>query len=463
MFDSLSDRFDNIFGRLRGKGKLNEQDVDNALSEIRKALLEADVAVSVARQFVEQVKSRLVGVETSKSLSPSQQVIKAVHLELVAMLGGEQLKLSYSSKPPTVVLLAGLQGSGKTTAAAKLARWFKTQGRNPLLAGADLQRPGAVDQLTTLARQVGVAIYSEPTDPVSVTSNALKEAIATGRDVLIVDTAGRLGIDEELMNEVRRISGAVDPHYTFLVIDAMLGQDAVNVAEAFNEALGLDGVILSKLDGDARGGAALSTKGVIGKPIVFASVGEKPADFEPFHPDRMAQRILGMGDVLSLIEKAEANYDSDVAQRAVERISEGKFTFEDFLEQLTQIRKMGPMSGLMKMMPGIPKELKKAEIDDGEIDRVEAIIRSMTPAERDEPGLINGRRRLRIASGSGVTTAEVNQLLKQFKEVQKMMKSMGRMPQMAGGLKGMGGQSDLSSLASQPPGSQDPFDLLRKN
>ena len=463
MFDSLSDRFDNIFGKLRGKGKLSEADVDEALSEIRRALLEADVAVSVARQFVAQVKERLVGIETSKSLSPSQQVVKAVHEELIAVLGGEQLKITFAPKPPTVVLLAGLQGSGKTTAAAKLARWFKTQGRNPLLAGADLQRPGAVDQLTTLARQVSVAIYSEPTDPVSVAKNALKEAQSTGRDVLIVDTAGRLAIDQELMDEVRRISGEVQPHYTFLVIDAMLGQDAVNVAEAFNETLGLDGVILSKLDGDARGGAALSAKGVIGKPIVFASVGEKPADFEPFYPDRMAQRILGMGDVLSLIEKAEANYDKEVAQKAVERLQEGKFTFEDFLEQLQQIKKMGPLGGLMKMMPGMPKELKNAEIPDDEVSRVEAVIRSMTPAERDDPSIINGQRRLRIAEGSGVTTSEVNQLLKQFKEVQKMMKSLPKMAGMMGGLKGKGGMPDLSSLAGLPGGGQTPFAGPRQN
>jgi signal recognition particle subunit SRP54 len=453
MFDSLSDRFDSIFGKLRGKGRLSEADVDEVLREIRVALLEADVNIRVARQFVERVKAQLVGIETSKSLSPSQQVIKAVHEELVEMLGGDQLKITYASKPPTVVLLAGLQGSGKTTATGKLARWFKSQGRNPMVAGADLQRPGAVQQLEILSKEAGVTMYSEATDPVSVAKNALAEAQRTGKDVLIVDTAGRLAIDEELMEEVRQISAVTSPDYTFLVIDAMLGQDAVNVAEAFHESLNLDGVILSKLDGDARGGAALSVKGVTGKPIVFASVGEKQADFEPFYPDRMAQRILGMGDVMSLIEKAEQNYDRDVAEKAAERLQEGKFTFEDFLEQLQQVKKMGPISGLLGMLPGVPKELKNASIDDSEIGRVEAIIRSMTPAERDDPALINGSRRERIAKGSGVTTSEVNLLLKQFKEVQKMMKSFGRVPGMKG--KGKGGIRGLPKLPKNLPNLEE--------
>jgi signal recognition particle subunit SRP54 len=452
MFDSLSDRFDTIFSRLRNRGRLSEADVDEALREIRVALLEADVNIRVARAFVEQVKGRLVGIETSKSLSPSQQVIKAVHEELVAMLGGEQLKVTYSSKPPTVVLLAGLQGSGKTTATGKLARWFKSQGRNVLVAGADLQRPGAVEQLRTLAGQVGVSMYSEATDPVSVARNGLEEARRTGKDVLIVDTAGRLAIDAELMDEVRRVSEAVSPDYTFLVIDAMLGQDAVNVAEAFHETLELDGVILSKLDGDARGGAALSVKGVTGRPIVFASVGEKMADFEPFYPDRMAQRILGMGDILTLIERAEQNYDQDVAAKAAKNLQEGKFTFGDFLEQLQQVRKMGPISGLIGMLPGVPKELKDANIDEGEISKVEAIIHSMTPAERDDPSIINGSRRQRIANGSGSTTSEVNLLLKQFKEVQKMMKSFGRVPGMKGKGKGKGKLPSFPSLPGLPPG-----------
>lgn len=451
MFDSLSDRFDSIFTRLKGRGKLSESDVDEVLREVRVALLEADVNLGVARSFVAHVKDRLVGIETSKALDPSQQVIKAVHEELVDMLGGDQLKISYASKPPTVVLLAGLQGSGKTTAAGKLARWFKSQGRNPIVAGADLQRPGAVEQLGTLARTAGVSMYSEPTDPVSVARNALAEAQRLGKDVLIVDTAGRLAIDQELMEEVRRISETVEPHYTFLVIDSMLGQDAVNVAEAFHETLELDGVILSKLDGDARGGAALSVKGVTGRPIVFASVGEKLDEFEPFYPDRMAQRILGMGDILSLIEKAEANFDRQVAEKAMNRLQEGQFTFDDFLEQLQQVKKMGSLSGLIGMLPGVPKELKGAEIDDREVGRVEAIIHSMTREERNDPSLINGSRRQRIANGSGSTTAEVNALLKQFKEVQKMMKSLGRIPGMKGKGKGKGRLPKLPGLPTLPP------------
>ncbi len=449
MFDSLSDRFDAVFGKLRNRGRLTEADVDEVLQEIRTALLEADVNITVARKFVSQVKERLVGIETSKSLSPSQQVLKAVHLELIEMLGGEQLRITYAQRPPTVVLLAGLQGAGKTTAAGKLARWFKSQGRNPMLVGADLQRPGAVDQLATLARQVGVAMFSEPTDPVTVAKNAMATARETGRDVVIVDTAGRLSIDTEMMEQVRQVSATVEPHFTFLVIDAMLGQDAVGVAEAFHETLNLDGVILSKLDGDARGGAALSVKGVTGKPVVFASVGEKLSEFEPFYPDRMAQRILGMGDMLTLIERAEASFDRDVAEKAAARLQEGRFTFDDFLEQLAQLRNMGPISGILGMLPGVPKELKNADIGEDQLSRVEAIIRSMTKQERNDPSIINGQRRQRIAAGSGVTTSEVNGLLKQFKEVQKMMKSVGRIPGMKGKGKGM---PNIPGLPQMPSG-----------
>ncbi|HEX7166997.1 MAG TPA: signal recognition particle protein [Acidimicrobiales bacterium] len=425
MFDALTDRFDAIFTRLRGKGRLGEEDVDEVLREIRLALLEADVNFKVVRNLVGRIKERTVGTELSKSLSPAQQVIKIVNEELVQTLGGENLRITYAPKPPTVVLLAGLQGSGKTTASAKLARWFKQQGRNPLLVGADLQRPAAVEQLRVLGQQAGVPVFSEPSDPVTVAKKSLEEAQRVGRDVLIVDTAGRLTIDQELMDEVRRISEATQPHYTFLVIDAMIGQAAVETAEAFHQTLELDGVILSKLDGDARGGAALSVKEVVGKPIAFASVGEKLADFEPFHPDRMASRILGMGDVLTLIEKAEREYDQGSAERAAQALQEGNFTLEDFLDQMQQLKKMGPISGLIGMLPGIPKELRNAQIDDRELGRVEAIIRSMTPKERQEPDLINGSRRQRIATGSGTSTSEVNLLLKQFKEAQKMMNSMG--------------------------------------
>ncbi|MDQ1396473.1 MAG: signal recognition particle subunit [Acidimicrobiaceae bacterium] len=439
MFDSLSDRFETIFTRLRGRGRLSDADIDEVLREIRLALLEADVNFLVVKTFVGRVKERCIGADLSQSLSPAQQVIKIVNEELTSVLGGETLKISYASKPPTVVLLAGLQGSGKTTTAAKLARWFKQQGRQPLLVGADLQRPAAVEQLRVLGKQAGVPVFSEATDPVAVAAGGLSEAQRVGKDVLIVDTAGRLAIDAELMDEVRRISDATRPHYTFLVVDAMTGQDAVNVAEAFHATLALDGVILTKLDGDARGGAALSVKEVIGKPIAFASVGEKLADFETFHPDRMASRILGMGDVLTLIEKAEQEYDQDVAAKAAAKLQDGQFTLEDFLEQMQQVKKMGPLQGIVGMLPGVPKELKNANIDDREIARVEAIIRSMTPGERRDPDSINGSRRLRIANGSGATTSEVNLLLKQFKEVQKMMKGFGRIPGMGGKKKGKKG------------------------
>ena len=437
MFDALSDRFDTIFKHLRSRGRLGEKEVDEVLREIRLALLEADVNFRVVKGVVARIKEKAVGLDLSKSLSPAQQVIKIVHEELVNTLGGENLRITYASKPPTVLLLAGLQGSGKTTTAGKLARWFKQQGRHPLLVGADLQRPAAVEQLRVLGRQVDVPMFSEATDPVDVARKSVEEAQRLGRDVLIVDTAGRLHIDAEMMDQVRHVSDAVHPNYTFLVVDAMTGQDAVNVAESFHATLELDGVILTKLDGDARCGAALSVKEVVGRPIAFASTGEKLAEFEPFYPDRMASRILGMGDVLTLIEKAEEAFDQEEAAKAAEKLQKGEFTLEDFLEQMQQVKKMGPLQNLIGMLPGVPKELKKAEIDDSEIARIEAIIRSMTPDERREPQIINGSRRLRIANGSGMTTTEVNQLLKQFKEVQKMMKMLGKGP------KGLRGAKDL--------------------
>jgi len=441
MFDRLSDRFDGILKRIRGKGRLTEADVDEMLGEIRTALLEADVNVRVVRSVVSRIREQAIGIELSKALDPGQQVIKIVNQELTAMLGGEVLKITYASRPPTVILMAGLQGSGKTTASGKLARWFKSQGRNPLLVGADLQRPAAVEQLKTLGRQVDVPVFSEADDivrsgkgdPVSVAQRGLQEARRLGKDVLIIDTAGRLAIDEELMEQVRQISATTEPHYTFLVIDAMTGQDAVDTAERFHEALAIDGVILSKLDGDARGGAALSVKEVIGRPIAFASTGEKLDAFEQFYPDRMASRILGMGDVLSLIEKAEQALDQEQAEAAANRLMEGEFTLDDFLEQMQAVKKMGPINNLLGMMPGMPKELKGAKIEDDQLKRVEAIIRSMTSVERRKPEIINGSRRLRIANGSGTTTGEVNRLVKQFSEMQKMMKRFGGM---AGGKKG---------------------------
>ncbi len=426
MFDSLSDRFDGIFKRLRGRGRLGEREVDEVLREIRVALLEADVNFKVVKHVVSRIREQCLGLDLSASLTPAQQVIKIVHQELINALGGETLKITYASRPPTVVMLAGLQGSGKTTAAGKLARWFKQQGRNPMLVGADLQRPAAVDQLRVLGGQAGVPVFSQPTDPESVARAGVEEAKRLGRDVLILDTAGRLHVDDDLMDEARRMSAASDPDYTFLVVDAMTGQDAVNVAESFHAVLEIDGVILSKLDGDARGGAALSVKEVIGRPIAFASVGERLADFEPFHPDRMASRILGMGDMLTLIEKAEAAYDQDEAAKAADKLQKGSFTLEDFLEQMQQIKKMGPIQNLVGMLPGIPKEIKNAEIDDREIARIEAIIRSMTPEERRDPSIMNGSRRLRVANGSGMTTSDVNALLKQFKDMQKMMRLLGK-------------------------------------
>ena len=425
MFDALSDRFEGIFGKLRSRGRLTDADIDEVLKEIRFALLEADVNLQVVKSLVERIRARCVGEELSKALSPAQQVIKIVNEELTATLGGETFRLAYASKPPTVVLMAGLQGSGKTTRTASLAQWFKSQGRNPLMVGADLQRPAAVEQLRTLGAQIDVPVFSEASDPVSVARAGLAEARSKGRDVLIVDTAGRLAIDEELMEEVRQISEAVSPDYTFLVVDAMTGQDAVNVAESFHQTLALDGVILTKLDGDARGGAALSVKEVVGKPIAFVSTGEKVKDFDLFHPDRLAGRILGMGDMLTLIEKAEEVYEKDEAEAAAAKMFEGEFTLDDFLDQMQQIKKMGPLSGLVSMLPGIPKEVRDVEIDDGQIGQVEAIIRSMTREERARPEIIDASRRNRIAVGSGTDPNAVSQLIKQFREMSKMMKRMG--------------------------------------
>ncbi|MFM2182890.1 MAG: signal recognition particle protein [Actinomycetota bacterium] len=443
MFDTLSSRLDGIVKRLRGKGRLTEADVDEILKEIRTALLEADVNVGVVRDVIARIREQAVGARLSQVLDPGQQVVKIVNAELVRLLGGETLSLHFASKPPTVVLMAGLQGSGKTTNSAKLARWFKSQGRNPLLVGADLQRPAAVEQLRTLGRQIDVPVFSEPGDPVQTAARGLAEARRLGRDVLIVDTAGRLAIDAELMQQVRAISDAVEPHYTFLVVDAMTGQDAVGVAEAFHAALQVDGVIMSKLDGDARGGAALSVKEVIGRPIAFASTGEKIGDFEQFHPDRMASRILGMGDMLTLIEQAEQAFDKDQAEKAAEKMLEGEFTLDDFLEQMQALKKMGPLSSILGMMPGMPKEMRGAEIGDDALKPVEAIIRSMTPQERRKPEIINGSRRTRIANGSGTSVTEVNRLIKQFQEMQKMMKRMGAMaprPGKKGKQKGKGGR-----------------------
>jgi signal recognition particle subunit SRP54 len=432
MFDTLADRFEGIFHKLRSRGKLTDKEIDEVCRELRVALLEADVNVLVARNFIKRVKERALGAAVTKSLSPAQQVIKIVNEELVETLGGTTGKLTVASKPPSVVMMAGLQGSGKTTASAKLAKLLKGQGRRPLLVGADLQRPAAVEQLRVLGERVGVPVYSEATHPVSVARGALEEAARLGRDVVIVDTAGRLQIDAALMDELREIRDAVKPTDTLLVVDAMTGQEAVNVATEFDAAVGLTGVVLTKIDGDARGGAALSVKEVVGKPILFAGTGEKLDEFEPFHPDRMASRILGMGDVLTLIEKAEATFDQTEMEQTEQKLRKGQLTLEDFLNQMRQVRRMGPLQNVLAMLPGVPKEIRDAEIDDKEINRIEAIICAMTPAERRDPSIINGSRRVRIANGSGVTTQDVNGLLKQFKTVQQMMKSAGkgRMPKL---------------------------------
>ena len=429
MFESLSDRLGAVVGKLRNRGRLSEADVDEILGEIRTALLEADVNVTVVRNVLARIREKSVGEAISKALDPAQQVVKTVHAELIALLGGETLKITYASQPPTVVLMAGLQGSGKTTSAAKLAAWFKKQGRQPMLVGADLQRPAAVEQLKVLGAQIGVPVFSAPGDPVETARLGLEEARRVGRNVLIVDTAGRLAIDEEMMQQVRQISDAVQPRYTFLVVDAMTGQDAVTVAEAFNTTLAIDGVILSKLDGDARGGAALSVKEVIGKPIAFAATGEKIDAFEQFHPDRMAGRILGMGDMLTLIEQAEQVFEKDEAEKAAKKLATGKFTLDDFLEQLQQLKRMGPLQNVLGMLPGVGAQLKDAEVSDDQVRRTEAIIRSMTLEEREDPSIINGSRRTRIAKGSGTQVQDVNRLVKQFAEMQKMMKRFGgRLP-----------------------------------
>ena len=465
MFDNLSNRLDGIVKRLRSKGRLTEGDVDEIMKEIRSALLEADVNVTVVRSVCNRIREHAIGATRSQALDPGQQVVKAVNDELTRILGGETLSIKYASKPPTVILMAGLQGSGKTTATGKLALWFKSQGRQPLLVGADLQRPAAVEQLRTLGKQVDVPVFSDPEDPILTAFEGVEEAKRLGRDVVIVDTAGRLAIDAEMMEQVRLISGAVSPDYTFLVIDAMTGQDAVQTAEAFHHTLEIDGVILSKLDGDARGGAALSVKEVIGRPIAFASTGEKLDAFEQFHPDRMAGRILGMGDMLTLIEQAEQAFTADQAEQAAARMMEGQFTLDDFLEQMQAIKKMGPLSGVLGMMPGMPKELKNAKIDDDDLKPIEAIIRSMTAEERARPQLINGSRRARIAKGSGTETAEVTRLVKQFGDMQKMMKKMGmggggKKGKKRGGFPGLpgmgGGMPDMSELEALMGGQEGP-------
>jgi len=445
LFGNLSDRLVETFKNLRAKGKLSAADIDATLREIRRALLEADVALDVVKAFINAIRDRALGDEVNKALNPAQQVVQIVNEELVNILGGQQRKLTFAKTGPTVIMLAGLQGSGKTTLAGKLAKWLKDQGQTPMLVAADLQRPNAVNQLQVVGERAGVEVFApEPGngkgDPVKVAKESIKHAAKKQFSVVIVDTAGRLGIDEELMKQARDIRKAVDPDEVLFVIDAMIGQDAVNVAKAFEDGVGITGVVLTKLDGDARGGAALSVSSVTGKPIIFASTGEGLDAFEPFYPDRMASRILDMGDILTLIEQAQKQFDDVESAKLAEKIAKSEFTLEDFLEQMQQLKKMGSMKELLAKLPGAGQMKNQLEnFDEKEIDRTEAIIRSMTPSERHQPKVLNGSRRLRIAKGSGTTVTEVNSLVNRFEQAAKMMKTMakGAMPQMGGGMPGM--------------------------
>lgn len=425
MFDNLTSRFGDVFATLRSKGRLSDSDIDATLREVRLALLEADVNVSVVKTFLGRVKERAGGQDVAKSLTPGQQIIKIVHEELITTLGGETAELARPSAPPLVILMVGLQGSGKTTSAAKLAAHLKSKGRRPLLVAADLQRPAAIDQLETLGRRIGVPVFVDRKGkPAKLVKTALKQARLESHNVVIIDTAGRLQIDAELMSELNTVQKVAEPHEVLLVVDAMTGQEAVNVATGFMEHTDLTGLVLTKIDGDARGGAAISAREVTGVPIKFVGTGEGVKDLDSFHPDRMASRILGMGDVMSLIEKAEETFDQASAEKAVKKLQKGSFDLEDFLQQFQQLRKMGPLQSLVKMLPGAGQALGDVEINDKDLGRVEAIIRSMTPAERHNPRIINGSRKRRIAQGSGTKPQDVNRLLKQFTESQKMMKSL---------------------------------------
>jgi signal recognition particle subunit SRP54 len=427
VFDTLSDKLQHALGDLRGRGRLDEESVSKAMREVRLALLEADVNLQVVKDFVGRVKERAVGEDVTKSITPGQQVVKIVHDELTAVMGGGDSRLAFAGRPPTVILLAGLQGSGKTTAAAKLALLLRKEGKSPALVAADLQRPAAIDQLDQLGRQIQVPVYTEErADPVAAARKGIEWAKEQGADIVIVDTAGRHQVDEALMEELARISREVKPTNVLLVLDAMTGQEAVNVAEAFQERVAFDGIVLTKLDGDARGGAALSVRAVTGRPIKLASVGEKLDQLEWFHPDRMASRILGMGDVLTLVEKAEAAVDADEQAELEKRLRAGEFTFDDFLASYKMLRRMGPLKGVLSMIPGLGKQLQGLDVDERELGRVEAIILSMTPRERSVPHSIDGSRRQRIARGSGTTVQEVSRLLNARKEMQKLMKQMGK-------------------------------------
>jgi signal recognition particle subunit SRP54 len=428
MFDTLSDKLQASLGDLRGHGRLSEENLSKAMREIRLALLEADVNFQVVKDFVARVRQRAAGAEVTKSLTPGQEVVRIVHEELTAIMGQGGSKLAFAGRPPTIVLLAGLQGSGKTTAAAKLALLLRREGKAPALVAADLQRPAAIDQLEQLAKQIQIPVHLDKSakDPVTVAKDGIEQAKAQGRDVVILDTAGRLHVDEEMMDQLARVRGAAKPHNVLLVLDSMTGQDAVNVAEAFAKRIDFDGIVLTKLDGDARGGAALSVKAVTGRPIKLASTGEKLDQLEYFHPDRMASRILGMGDVLTLIERAEAAAEKDEQEEMEKRLRQGRFTFDDFLQAYKMMRRMGPMRNVVSLIPGLGKQLQGVDMDEQQLGRVEAMVLSMTAEERSHPEIIKGSRRARIAAGSGTTVQQVNQLLNARKQMEKMMKQFGK-------------------------------------
>lgn len=425
-FDGLADKLSAAFKRLKSKGKLSESDVKEAMREVRLALLEADVNYKVAKDFTNKVTERAIGSEVMESLTPAQMVIKIVNEELTQLMGGTNERLASPAKPPLVIMMCGLQGSGKTTHAGKLALMMKKQGHRPLLVACDIYRPAAITQLQVVGEKAGVPVFEMgKEDPVKISQKAIAHAKDHGNDIVILDTAGRLHIDEELMNELKRIKGTVEPHEILLVVDAMTGQDAVNVAKSFHELLDITGVILTKLDGDTRGGAALSVRAVTGRPIKFAGIGEKLEDLEVFHPDRMASRILGMGDMLTLIEEAESKLDRKKAEEMAEKLSQNKFDLNDLLDQFNQVKKMGPLKSVISKLPGLDKKIQDVDIDDRQMDRMCAIILSMTPAEREKPAIINPSRKRRIAAGSGMKVEDVNRLLKQFEQMQKLMKQFG--------------------------------------
>lgn len=429
MFENLNTKIDRAFKKLKGSHKITELNIAEMMKEIRRALVDADVNYKVAKSFCDRVKEKALGEDVLISVKPSQLMVKIVHEELTALMGGSHEGVSFAKKPPTIILIAGLQGSGKTTFTGKLARFLKAKGRNPLLVAGDVYRPAAIDQLTVLSEQVGATIYKEPDnkDPLKIAKAGIEHARKNANDVVIVDTAGRLAVDEEMMNEISSLKKKLDPDEILFVVDAMTGQDAVNTAKAFNDRLNFDGVVLTKLDGDTRGGAAISIRTVVDKPIKFISTGEKMEDLDYFHPDRMASRILGMGDVVTLVERAQEQFDEEESKRLRERLEKNQFNFDDFLKQLRTIKKMGNMKDLIGMIPGVGKALKNADIPDDAFKSIEAIIQSMTAKERANPALINGGRRKRIAKGSGTKVQEVNQLLKQFGQMKKMMKTMNKL------------------------------------